>query len=131
MSWVERSVLALLTAAAAASVSACEPEADSGEAAPSCVYVVTYDGRTYRDVANVEFTVGNALGTATRPPCHDTGGRSSVGEPSTTETAYAVDGVSPTVAIAVGDTSDDLRFVAVHPGDKLPPEVKKLIADSW
>jgi hypothetical protein len=130
MSWVERSVLALLTAAAAASLSACEPAEDSGEAAPSCVYVVTYEGRTYRDVANVEFTVGNELGTATQPPCDDTGGHNRGEEPSTTHTAYAVDGISPTVAIAVGDTPDDVKFVAVHPGNELPPEVEKLIADS-
>ncbi|MFF5370141.1 DUF6281 family protein [Streptomyces sp. NPDC013187] len=131
MGWAKRSVLALLTAAAAASVSACEPEEDSGEAAASCVYVVTYDGRTYRDVANVEFTVGNELGTATQPPCDDTGGRNKGEEPSTTETAYAVDGISPTVAIAVGDAPDDVRFVAVHRGNELPPEVEKLIADAW
>ncbi|KOX02346.1 hypothetical protein ADK65_08640 [Streptomyces sp. NRRL B-1140] len=112
-------------------MSACDPEEDSGEAAPSCVYVVTYEGRTYRDVANVEFTVGNELGTATQPPCDDTGGQNRGEEPSTTENAYAVDGVSPTVAIAVGDAPDDVRFVAVHSGGELPPEVEKLIADSW
>ncbi|MEU6682997.1 DUF6281 family protein [Streptomyces sp. NPDC046832] len=61
MSWAKRSVIALLTAAAAASVSACEPEDDSGEAAPSCVYVVTYEGRTYRDVAHVQFGLGARL----------------------------------------------------------------------
>ncbi|MFB6850208.1 DUF6281 family protein [Streptomyces sp. NPDC056373] len=131
MRWAERSVLVLLTAAAAAAVSACEPEEDSGEAAASCVYVVTYEGRTYRDVANVDFTVGNELGTATQPPCDDTGGRNAGEEPSTTETAYAVDGISPTVAIAVGDAPDDVKFVAVHSGSALPPEVRKLIADSW
>ncbi|MER7482504.1 DUF6281 family protein [Streptomyces sp. NPDC126510] len=131
MSWAKRAVLALLTAAAAASVSACEPEEDSGEAAPSCVYVVTYEGRTYQDVANVEFTVGHELGTATQPPCDDTGGRNRSEEPSTTETAYAVDGISPTVAIAVGDAPDDVVFVAVRSGNELPAEVEKLIARSW
>ncbi|MFF0007541.1 DUF6281 family protein [Streptomyces tibetensis] len=131
MRWAKRSVLALLTAAAAASVSACEPEEDSGEAAASCVYVVTYEGRTYRDVANVEFTVGNELGTAIQPPCDDTGGRNKGEEPSTTETAYAVDGLPPTVAIAVGDAPDDVKFLAIDSGNGLPPEVKKLIADSW
>ncbi|MEW2615552.1 DUF6281 family protein [Streptomyces sp. NPDC047880] len=130
MRWAKRSVIALLTAAAAASVSACEPEEDSGEAAPSCAYVVTYEGRTYRDVANVEFSVGTRLGTATRPPCDDTGGRNKHEEPSTTETAYAVDGISPEVAIAVGGAPGDVLFVAVRSGNDLPPEVKKLIAGS-
>ncbi|MER5833424.1 DUF6281 family protein [Streptomyces sp. NPDC002130] len=131
MSWAKRSVLALLTAAVAASISACEPEEDTGEAAASCVYAVTYEGRTYRDVANVEFTVGTQLGTATQPPCDDRGGQNKGEEPSTTETAYAVDGISPTVAIAVGDAPDDVKFVAVHSGNELPAEVQKLIADSW
>ncbi|GAA2231601.1 DUF6281 family protein [Streptomyces indiaensis] len=130
MSWAKRSVIALLTAAAAASVSACQPEDDSGEAAPSCVYVVTYAGRTYRDVAHVQFGLGTRLGAATQPPCDDTGDRNKGEDPSTT-TAYAVDGVSPDVAIVAGDAPGDVRFVAVHSGSGLPPEVKKLIADSW
>ncbi|MFJ7344377.1 DUF6281 family protein [Streptomyces sp. NPDC101110] len=129
MSWAERSVVALLTAAAAASVSACEP-GDSGEAAPSCVYTVTFEGRTYRDVANVDFRVATRLGAATQPPCDDTGGGNEHEEPSTTETAYAVDGISPEVAIAVGGAPDDVLFVAVHSGNGLPPAVKKLIAHS-
>ncbi|MFD8232844.1 DUF6281 family protein [Streptomyces sp. NPDC059696] len=128
MSWAQRSVIALLTAAAAASVSACEPAEDSGEAAPSCVHVVTYEGRTYRDVANVEFRHGAGLGTATQPPCDDTGGRNEGEDRSTKETAYAVDGVSPDVAIAVGDAPDDVRFVAVHSGSELPPEPAPSVA---
>lgn len=128
MSWAERSVTAVLTAAVAASVAACTPEDSGAEDAASCVYQVTYDGRTYRDVANVEFTVGGELGTATEPPCDDTGGQDEGDEPSTTETAYAVDGISPKVAIAVGDTPDDVQFVAVHSGNELPSEVQKLIA---
>ncbi|MFF7892230.1 DUF6281 family protein [Streptomyces sp. NPDC007907] len=130
MSWAKRSVIALLTAAAAASVSACQPEDDSGEAVPSCVYVVTYAGRTYRDVPHVQFGLGTRLGAATQPPCDDTGDRNK-GEGPCTTTAYAVDGVSPDVAVAVGDAPGDVRFVAVHSGSGLPPEVKKLIAGSW
>jgi hypothetical protein len=128
MSWVKRSVLALLTAGAAVSVSACAPEEDSGEAAASCAYVVTFEGRTYQDVANVKFTVGDELGTATQPPCDDTGGRTRGEEPAATRTvAYAVEGISPTVAIAVQDAPDDVMFVAVPSGRKLPAEVEKLI----
>ncbi|MFF6787299.1 DUF6281 family protein [Streptomyces sp. NPDC012510] len=126
MSWAKRSVTAVQTAAVAASVAACTSEGNSAEDAASCVYQVTYDGRTYRDVANAEFTVGIKLGAATKPPCDDTGGQDE--EPSTTETAYAVDGISPKVAIAVGDSPDDVQFVAVYSGNELPPEVKNLIA---
>lgn len=128
MSWATQAVSALLTAAVAASVAACTSEDNSAQDAASCVYQVTYDGRTYRDVANVEFTVGSKLGAATQPPCDDTGDQGKGDEPSTTETAYAVDGVSPKVAIAVGDTPDDVKFVAVYSGNELPSEVKKLIS---
>jgi hypothetical protein len=126
MSWARGSVTAVLTAAVAASVAACTSEGSSAEDAASCVYQVIYDGRTYRDVANVAFTVGGKLGAATRPPCDDTGGQDE--GPATTETAYSVDGISPKMAIAVGDSPDDVQFVAVYSGNELPPEVKKLIA---
>jgi hypothetical protein len=102
----------------------------SDEGAASCVYQVEYQGRTYQDVANVEFTVGAKLGDATQPPCIDTGGQDEAEEPGTTETAYEVDGISPKVAIAVGDTPDDAKFVAAYSGTELPPEVKKLIDGS-
>ncbi|MFJ3796300.1 DUF6281 family protein [Streptomyces sp. NPDC090088] len=46
------------------------------------------------------------------------------------ETAYAVTGVSPEVAIAVGDTPGDTTFVAVCSGNELPPEVKKSVKGS-
>ncbi|GAA2766672.1 hypothetical protein GCM10010103_57130 [Streptomyces paradoxus] len=127
MSWAKRSVSALLTAAVAASLAACTSEDNSAEDSASCIYQVTYDGRTYRDVANVGFTVGGKLGAATQPPCDDTGDLDKGDEPSTTETAYAVDGISPKVAIAVGDRPDDVKFVAVYSGNELPSEVKKLI----
>jgi hypothetical protein len=129
MSWAKRSVAAVLTAAVAATVAACTSEGTSADDAASCVYQVTYDGRTYRDVANAEFTVGRKLGAATQPPCDDTGGQDE--EPATTETAYAVDGISPKVAIAVGDSPGDVQFVAVYSGNKLPPEVKELITNAW
>jgi hypothetical protein len=128
MSWAKRSVTALLTAPVAASVAACTSEDNTAEDAASCVYQVTYDGRTYRDVANVEFTVSGKLGAATKPPCDDTGGQDEGDEQATTETAYAVDGISPKVAIAVGDSPGDVQFVAVYSDNELPSEVKKLIA---
>ncbi|MFD4259248.1 DUF6281 family protein [Streptomyces sp. NPDC058534] len=127
MSWAKRSASALLMAVVAAPAAACTSEDNSADDTASCVYQVTYDGRTYRDVANVEFTVGAKLGAATKPPCDDTG-QDEGEEPATTETAYAVDGISPKAAIAVGDTPDNVHFVAVYSGNELPSEVKKLIA---
>jgi hypothetical protein len=41
-----------------------------------------------------------------------------------------VDGISPDVAVAAGDSPDDVTFVAAYSGDKLPPKVRKLIDGS-
>jgi hypothetical protein len=45
-------------------------------------------------------------------------------------TAYAVEGLDPSIAIAVGETSNDVRLVALGSGQELPPEVKRLIDGS-
>ncbi|WP_369273050.1 DUF6281 family protein [Streptomyces sp. R11] len=75
-----------------------------GAAEASCAYVVTYANRSYPDVANTDFTVGKKLGTATIPACDDTPNDppDAVGEQRIT--AYAVEGMDPAVAIAVGGT---------------------------
>lgn len=115
---------------------ACTSESSSdgggGEQAASCVYSVRFQDRTYRDVANVEFTLGEKLGSATIPPCEDTGGqdRDKDEEPGEATTAYAVDGISPHAAVAVGDSPDDTTFMAAYSGSELPPEIRKLIDGS-
>ncbi|WP_404197702.1 DUF6281 family protein [Streptomyces tauricus] len=115
---------------------ACTSESSSdgggGEQAASCVYSVRFQDRTYRDVANVEFTLGEKLGSATIPPCEDTGGqdRDKDEEPGEATTAYAVDGISPHAAVAVGDSPDDTTFMAAYSGNELPPEIRKLIDGS-
>ncbi|MFD7700537.1 DUF6281 family protein [Streptomyces caelestis] len=109
---------------------ACTSESSSDEGdgqAESCAYLVHYQDRTYRDVANVEFTAGEELGSATLPPCDDTGDRKDAEEAEETTTAYKVDGISPDVAVAVGDSPDDTVLVAAYSGSELPPEVQKLI----
>jgi hypothetical protein len=98
-----------------------------GEQAESCAYLVHYQDRTYQDVANVEFTAGKELGSATLPPCDDTGGQKDAEQAGETTTAYKVDGISPDVAVAVGDSPDDTVLVAAYSGSELPPEVQKLI----
>lgn len=126
MSWTGRSAGLLVAAAMVMPVAACTADSGGGVgASASCVARYTYQDRSYRDVANVEFTLGKKLGAATSPPCEDTGGRGKGEEPVTTETAYEVDGISPKLAIAIGD-----RFFAVYSGSKLPPEVQKLIDGS-
>ncbi|MFG2591322.1 DUF6281 family protein [Streptomyces sp. NPDC048438] len=120
-----------MAAAVVTSVAACTVDSDSGEASASCVAQYTYQDITYRDVGNANFTLGKKLGVATEPPCEDTGGRGKSEEPTgLTETAYEVAGISPEVAIAVGDTPETARFFAVSSGSELPPEVQKLIDGS-
>ncbi|MFE4330771.1 DUF6281 family protein [Streptomyces sp. NPDC056831] len=113
------------------SAAACTAGSNSGgKESASCVNRFIYQDRSYRDVANVDFTVGTKLGAATKPPCEDTGGREKDEEPATTETAYKVDGISPKVAIAVGDTPEEATFFAAYSGSELPPEVQRLIDGS-
>ncbi|WUD74832.1 DUF6281 family protein [Streptomyces sp. NBC_00510] len=131
MSWTGRSAGLLVATAMVMSVAACTADSDSGgEESASCVNQYTYQDRSYRDVANVKFTLGKKLGAATKPPCEDTGGQDKGEEPVTTDTAYEVDGISPKVAIAIGDTPKTATFFAVYSGSELPPEVQKLIDGS-
>ncbi|MCX4821882.1 DUF6281 family protein [Streptomyces sp. NBC_01142] len=125
-----RSAGLLLAATLTVPTAGCAADDSSDGGAPSCAIQFTYDGRTYRDVANVDFTVADKLGSATKPPCDDTGGQDEAEEAGTTETAYEVDGLSPKVAIAVGDTPEDAVFVVSYSGSELPPEVKRLIDGS-
>ncbi|MEW1721263.1 DUF6281 family protein [Streptomyces sp. NPDC093109] len=125
-----RSAGLLLAVTMLLSAAACTADSSSGEGAESCALQFTYEGRTYRDVANVNFTVTGRLGTATKPPCDDTGGEGETEGVGTEETAYEVNGISPKVAIAVGGTPAEAVFVASYSGSKVPPEVQKLIDGS-
>ncbi|MFE7268954.1 DUF6281 family protein [Streptomyces sp. NPDC057623] len=105
-------VTALLPAAVA--VGCAGPADTGGTAEASCAYLVTYDGRTYLDVANVEFTVGEKLGTATIPRCDDTPNDPGDAVPERGITAYAVEGMDPARAIAVGDTPAEATLMKVR-----------------
>ncbi|MFF5897142.1 DUF6281 family protein [Streptomyces argenteolus] len=130
MNWSGRGAGALLAVAVVVTTAGCTADDSNGtEGAASCAMEFTYQGRTYRDVANVEFTVAGRLGTATTPPCDDTGSDDVV-EDGTTETAYEIEGVSPDVAIGVGSSPDDVVFVVSSSGATLPPEVRELIEAS-
>jgi Family of unknown function (DUF6281) len=128
MSLIGRSAGVALTAVILMSVVACSSGNSSGEGSSAvCEYRVAYQGRIYREVANMDVTVGKKLGSATVPACDDTGGNEK-GEQEAV-TAYAVNGVSPDIAVAVGDSPDETRLVAEYSGTKLPAEVKKLLAN--
>ncbi|MFF3303595.1 DUF6281 family protein [Streptomyces sp. NPDC002908] len=128
MNWSGRcagvlSVVVLVVTAAGCSAG----NSGGAEGEASCAVEFTYQGRTYKDVVHADFTVTGKLGTATMPPCDDTGGDGETVEDGTTETAYGVEGVAPEVAIAVGSSPDDVVFVVSYSGSTLPPEVQKLI----
>ncbi|MFJ6988550.1 MULTISPECIES: DUF6281 family protein [unclassified Streptomyces] len=131
MSRSDRTTRVPLVAAMLMLAAACTSQSDGGggggDRAESCAYLVVYEGRTYQGVANVEFTAGEKLGSAAVPPCQDTGEQDTTEAPAETTTAYTVDGISPALAVAVGDTPDEITFMAVHRGGELPPEVRKLI----
>ncbi|MGW7052166.1 DUF6281 family protein [Streptomyces sp. NPDC054887] len=116
---------AATTAAVGCTSSSGGGDAHGGGGSASCAYRVTYEGRTYGDVANIDFEVGKKIGTVSLPPCDDTGSQEKAVEP-TESVAYAVEGLDPAVAIAVGSAPEDAIFVAVDPGRKLPAEVEKL-----
>ncbi|MFI9760823.1 DUF6281 family protein [Streptomyces sp. NPDC051963] len=116
----------LMAVAAVAAVTGCGSSgSDDGDESASCDYRVVYEGHTYGDVANVRFEVGEKLGTVTLPACDDT--NEGPKESPTTSTAYAVRGLDPDIALAVGETPSEAIFVAVNPDNDLPTEVKKLI----
>ncbi|MPY46279.1 hypothetical protein FNH04_42160 [Streptomyces phyllanthi] len=107
----------------------CTAVSDGGSA--SCAIVVTYEGRTYQDIGAVDVPVETTgeLGRATHPPCNDTGGEED-DEESWESPAYAVKGVDPTVAIAVGGSPEDATLVAVDEVEDLPAEVRELLDGS-
>ncbi|MFD7291973.1 DUF6281 family protein [Streptomyces sp. NPDC059897] len=107
----------------AALTAGCTAQGGGGQAEGVCAIAAKYEGRTYTQVANVDFTVGHALGPAEFPPCHDTPNDGDAAGPEPT-TAYAVDGLNPRIAIAIRYTSDEVVLLAVQPGGSLPPEVK-------
>ncbi|MFF1400966.1 DUF6281 family protein [Streptomyces sp. NPDC058287] len=110
----------------AALTTACSAQGGGGEGGGSCAIAAMYGGRTYTQVANVDFTAGKALGPAEFPPCNDTPGHNDDAAGPEPITAYAVNGLNPRIAIAVRYTSDEVMLLAVQPGGNLPAEVKAL-----
>jgi hypothetical protein len=126
------SVWTLLSAVLVTMSVACSSSSDSdgGESASSCAYRAEYQNRTYSGAEAKGFTLGNKLGAATLPPCDDTPNDDSDGQTTpTSTTAYAIEGVDPSIAIAVKQSSEDVIFINVNSDTKLP-EIKKMIQGS-
>jgi len=104
----------LVTATLVASALGCWVLDDGGgSSAASCAHEVTYEGRIYLGVGNVDFTVGDRLGTATIPECDDTPNDPGVSVPRGRTTAYAVEGMDRAEAIGVGDTPAEAYLMKV------------------
>ena len=122
---------ALLAAALAPLSAGCTSESSSDDGdgarpAPSCAYVVEYDGRTYLGREETDVPLGKSLGGATRPACDDTPGGGDDGEGPALMTAFAVRGVDPGIAIAVAEDTGAYRLVVADTVKELPPELKKV-----
>ncbi|MFF9114072.1 DUF6281 family protein [Streptomyces massasporeus] len=108
------------------SVSSPDDDTDGARPAPSCAYVVEYDGRTYLGRAETYVPVGKSLGAATRPACEDTPGDGDEEEGPALMTAFAVRGVDPSVAVAVAEDPGEYRLVVADSVKELPPELRKV-----
>ena len=86
---------------------------DGGSSAASCTGLVTFRDRGYLPTTNEDFTLGEKLGTATVPECDDTNDP-DVAVPEGTTTAYVVEGIDPSLAIAVGDTPAEATLMRFH-----------------
>jgi hypothetical protein len=101
-------------------VTGCTIAGGGGEVAASCAYVVTYQGHAYVGAENVDFEVGERIGTAAQPPCDDTPNDEDPGSPAATLNAYRVVGWDTATAIAVGRSPDDVVFTRMDPELELP-----------
>ncbi|MDL5203456.1 DUF6281 family protein [Streptomyces sp. ALI-76-A] len=103
-----------VTAALFACAVACSPADGGGSSSASCAHLVTYENRTYLGTGDGDFTVGGRLGTATVPECDDTPNDPGDSVPRGETPAYAVEGMDPAVAIAVGDTPAEATLMKVR-----------------
>ncbi|WP_405677595.1 DUF6281 family protein [Streptomyces sp. NBC_01511] len=131
----QRAVVGTLAIAALTFGTACgsenaEQSQSSGEISDSsaegaCANVLSFDGNRYAHLANIDFQVTEKAGTATREECDDSGGSDSPGEQEE-QSAFRVDGVSPSVAIAVGATPATAKLFLSDKESGIPEELRDL-----
>ncbi|MFD5862929.1 DUF6281 family protein [Streptomyces chartreusis] len=130
MSWVGRGSVAVALTVVAFTAVGCASEGDGANGESLCASDFVYEGRTYVELSNIEFQVGQKLGTATSPSCQDTNDQAAE-VPATRENAYAVSGISPDLAIAIGSSPEQaVAFRVLRSDKKIPPEVQELIDGS-
>ncbi|WP_159770637.1 DUF6281 family protein [Streptomyces sp. HM190] len=100
----------------------CAALGGGGESSASCAFVVDFRDGRYIDVGRVEYALGAEVGTARQAFCDDQGGGEDAAdapaeEDRTVYTAYAVQGVDPSDALAVRESPGDEVHVVVDPGE--------------
>ncbi|MFD3588273.1 DUF6281 family protein [Streptomyces sp. NPDC058683] len=124
------SVWTLLAAALVTMSVACSSSSGGGESTASCAYRVEYQDHMYAGAEGTGFTLGDKLGAATLPPCNDMPSEENDGQTTPTPTtAYAIEGVDPSIAIALKQASDDVIFVNVDSDRKLS-EIQEMFHSS-
>lgn len=96
----------------------------------TCAFSVSYRDTGYIGTyPPVPFEIAERIGTATIPPCNDTG-QAHDDEPIDTLAAYRIEGLAPSDAIVVRSGPDDeLQLVAAFTGSGPSPAVDAYIAE--
>lgn len=91
----------------------------------SCPNAFSFKGKRYVEVANLTFHAAEKAGTAARKECDDSGSANSTTIVEQ-QPAFRVDGVSPSVAIAVGSTADTAQLFLSDEVKGIPEEIRNL-----
>jgi hypothetical protein len=96
-----------------------------GTAEGACPNAFSFKGKRYVAVANLTFHAAEKAGTASRKECDDSGRRNSIAIMEE-QPAFRVDGVSPSVAIAVGSTADTAKLFLSDEIKGISEEIRNL-----
>ncbi len=102
-------------------------ETTRGGGGGDCDTLLSYDGRSYRGIGDVELDLVEPLGTGVAAPCNSADGSDGAGGE---REVWRIQGIDPAAAVGTPDRGGDvLWFVPAGKGiaGKLPPEVKRLL----
>ncbi|HET8931673.1 MAG TPA: DUF6281 family protein [Acidimicrobiales bacterium] len=124
-----RAVVAALSGLLVVGLVGCTNSASPPHGSATCAFSVSYHGTGYTGTyPPVPFETAERIGTATIPPCNDTG--QDYEGPVDTLAAYRAVGLAPSDAIAVRYGPDNaLQLLAAYAGSGTPPAVAAYIAE--
>ncbi|MDX3309217.1 DUF6281 family protein [Streptomyces sp. NPDC054884] len=104
-------------------------KSETPQVAGACAVQVEFAGRVYTGITvDRDVKAGHRVGKAVHVACADTPGDDNDGlVPQPESRAYAIPGVDPGTAVAVGDSADTMQIYVAEPGKPLPAEIQKLI----